>query len=318
MIRSRLLLAAWLLSAAAAMAQIVPAARVNGVGIALQRLDRQYEELLRERRIHPARMTNPVQAKALKREALDQLIRVELLYQAGTRAGVVVDAAAVDQAVGSFRAGFRTADAYRRRLEQLGLDEAGWRLHLHKLLVGERHADRIADREVQITEQDIVDFHAVNGRLFRRDAQLRLRQILVAMPPDADGDAQQRARARVDDLAARLRAGEDFDALARHHSDDPTRQWGGEMDAFGRGAMPKAFEDAAFALAKGAVSEPVRTPRGWHLLRLDERIEPMTVPIDEARDKIRDWLRRSRGKDAIDRAMEQLHDAGQVEVLTPL
>jgi parvulin-like peptidyl-prolyl isomerase len=314
----RIALLALALAAGAAAAQIVPAARVNGVAIPLERLDRQYEELLRERRIHPARMTDPKQAKALKREALDQLIRVELLAQEGTSAGIVVDDDAVDKAVAGFRSGFRTADAYRRRLEQLGYDEPGWRAQMRKLLVAERYADRIAEREVKIDDKDIADFYDLNARLFKREEQLRVRQILVAMPADADGNARERAKARVDELVARLAAGESFEELARRHSDDPTRQWGGEMDPFGRGVNPRPFEDAAFALKPGEVSRPVLTPRGWHLIRLEERTAAQAVPLDEVREKVRDWLRRSRGKDAVDREVQALRGVGDVQVLTPL
>lgn len=299
-------------------AQIVPAARVNGVGISLDRLDRQFEELLRERRIHLARMNNPAQAKTLKREALDQLIRVELLYQEGMATGVVVDEAELSRVLASYRASFRNPEAYQRRIEQLGYDDAAWRSHLRKTLVGERHAERVVEREVKVSERDIDEFYDLNARLFKRDEQLRARHILVAVPPNASDEARGHARRRIDELAARARAGESFDTLARQNSDDATRQWGGELDPFGRGAMPKAFEDAAFALQPGVVSVPVATPKGWHLILVDERLAASTVPLDSVRDRIRDYLRTTRGKEAIDREVEQLRGIGKVEILTPL
>jgi len=315
----RVTVALALLAATAAGAQIVPAARVNGTPISMDRLDRQYEELLRERRIHLARMNNPAQAKSIKREALDQLIRVELLYQEGVSAGIVVDDAEVERALASYRAGFRNADTYRRRLELLGFDEATWRVQVRKTLVGDRYAERVVTREVEVSDQDLEDFYRINSRLFKRDEQLRARHILVAVAPDASAQARDQARRKIDDLAARARAGESFDALARQNSDDPTRQWGGELDPFGRGAMPKAFEDAAFALRPGELSAPVATPQGWHLILLDEKLAATTVPLDAAmRDKIRAHLRSTRGKEAIDREVEQLRGIGKVEILTPL
>jgi parvulin-like peptidyl-prolyl isomerase len=308
-----------LLAATAANAQIVPAARVNGAPISMDRLDRQYEELLRERRIHLARMNNPAQAKSIKREALEQLIRVELLYQEGVSAGIVVDDAEVERALASYRAGFRNADTYRRRLELLGFDEATWRVQVRKTLVGDRYAERVVTREVEVSDQDLEDFYRINSRLFKRDEQLRARHILVAVAPDASAQARDQARRKIDDLAARARAGESFDALARQNSDDPTRQWGGELDPFGRGAMPKAFEDAAFALRPGELSAPVETPQGWHLILLDERLAASSMPLDAAmRAKIRAYLRATRGKEAIDREVEQLRGIGKVEILTPL
>ena len=314
----RIVVVACLIAAGTAGAQGVPAARVNGAAIPLERVDRQFEELLRERRIHVARLSNPAQAKNLKREALDRLVRVELLHQQGLSAGVVVDDAEVERTLAAFRAGFRSDDAYRRRLEQMGYDEASWKVQLRKTLVGERYAERIVAREVAVGDRDIEEFYELNSRLFRQDEQLRVRQILVAVPSGADAAQRDAARRRIDELAARLRAGESFDALARQHSDDPTRQWGGELDWFGRGAKPASFEETAFALRPGEVSAPVATTQGWHLIRVEEKRSKGSVPLDAVRERIRDYLVTSRGKEAIDREVEQLRGTGKVEILTPL
>jgi parvulin-like peptidyl-prolyl isomerase len=116
-----------------------------------------------------------------------------------------------------------------------------------------------------------------------------------------------------------VRSGEDFEALARRHSDDATRQWGGELDPFARGQMPKPFEDAAFALAApGAVSGIIETATGWHIVKLEQRIPAVSVPLADARERIREYLRRTRGMEAIDKEVEQLRALGKVELLTPL
>jgi parvulin-like peptidyl-prolyl isomerase len=303
----------------AVQAQAVLAARVNGTPIPLSLLDRQYEELLAARRVQIARLQDPAKAKAIKREALDQLIRIELLWQEARRAGLAASEDEVQRAVAEVRGRFRNDEAFRRRIEQIGFDEAGFREHTRKLLAGERYAQRVVEREVRVEEQDIEDFYAVNPQLFKRPAQVRVRQILVAVPADASAAQKAQARQRAAELQARARAGESFDELARRHSDDVTRQWGGEMDAFGRGEKAKPFEDAAFALAApGAVSDLVETAAGWHIIRLEQHIAEVAVPLATARDRIRDQLLRMRGNDALDREVEQLRALAKVEVLTPL
>jgi parvulin-like peptidyl-prolyl isomerase len=300
-------------------AQAVLAARVNGTPIPMSLLDRQYEELLAARRLQIARMQDPAKAKAIKREALDQLIRIELLWQEAKRAGLGASEDEVQRAVAEVRGRFRNDDAFRRRIEQIGFDEAGFREHTRKLLSGERYAQRVVDREVRIGEQDIEDFYNVNPQLFKRPAQVRVRQILVAVPAEASATQKAQARQRAAALLVRARAGESFDELARRHSDDVTRQWGGEMDAFGRGEKAKPFEDAAFALAApGAVSDLVETAAGWHIIRLEQHIAEVAVPLATARERIRDQLLRMRGNDALAREVEQLRALAQVELLTPL
>jgi len=102
--------------------------------------------------------------------------------------------------------------------------------------------------------------------------QMRARQILVALHgagPEADAEA----RAKAQDLLARVRRGEDFAELARQHSDDvATRDKGGDLGDFGRGTMLAAFEDVAFRLPPGEVSEVFRTEVGYHIVQSVSRL----------------------------------------------
>ena len=301
-----------------AHAQVMLAARVNGVGIPFELLERQYEALLRERKLHVARLRNSAQVKGLRREALEQLIRIELLWQQARASDSVASDEEVDRAVAQVRARFPTEEAFLRRIEADDFNIASHRAHTRKLLSGDRMAQRIVERDARVTERDVEEFYAINPRLFRRDEQVRVRQILIAVSADAEPAEKQRARRRIDALLVRARAGEDFDALARAHSDDATRQWGGELDPFGRGQKPKVFEEAAFALVPGAVSEVFETPAGWHIVKLEQRSEAVVVPLNEARERIREHLHATRGKEAVDSAVEQLRASGKVELLTPL
>jgi parvulin-like peptidyl-prolyl isomerase len=306
-----------LLTSGAALAQPALAARVNGAGIGLELLDRQFEQLLRERKLHIARMTSPAKAKSIKKEALDNLIRVELLWHEARAAGLIAADEDVDRAVAEARARFRTHEAFLRRIELSGFGELAYREHTLKLLSGERYAQRVVERDVRIADEDIEAFYAANPRLFRRDEQLKARQILAAVPIGASPAQRFDAREKMAAIAARARTGESFDTLARSHSDHATRQWGGELDPFGRGETGKAFEDAAFALKPGEISGVVETAAGYHVIKLEERIPAASIALDAARDRVREYLQGTRGKEAIDREVEQLRAAGKVEVLTP-
>jgi PPIC-type PPIASE domain len=138
--------------------------------------------------------------------------------------------------------------------------------------------------------------------------------------PDRAATAEQRseARQRIEALSVRAKAGERFEQLARQYSDDATRQWGGELDPFSRGDMPKPFEDVAFALKPGEISAPVETAAGFHLIQLQERMPSVSVPLQSSRESIREHLRVARGREAIDRHVQALRALGKVEVLTPL
>jgi parvulin-like peptidyl-prolyl isomerase len=303
--------------AVAARAQGLPMARVNGVAITHEQLDRQFDELLAERRLNIARLQDPDKAKALKREALERLIGVELLWQQAQREGAIAGEAEVERALAAARERFRSNDAFLQHLQRRGQDEASHRAHVGRMLSADRYAQQVVEREVRVSERDIADFHALNKRVFQQPQRVRARHILAALPAGADGAAKARARRRIEALLARVRAGEDFEALARAHSDDATRSWGGELDAFGRGEQPKPIEDAAFALAPGAVSGVIETAAGFHIVKLEERLPARSVPLEAARDGIRAHLLRTRGQEAIAAEIARLRATAQVQWLVP-
>ncbi|NUQ39177.1 MAG: peptidylprolyl isomerase [Caldilineales bacterium] len=108
------------------------------------------------------------------------------------------------------------------------------------------------------------------------EAQIKARHLLISITPErpTTEQAEADALAQILEVQARLQAGEDFAALATELSEDTgSAAQGGDLGFFGRGMMVPEFEEAAFALEIGAVSEPVRTQFGYHLLRLEERNE---------------------------------------------
>ncbi|HTR97576.1 MAG TPA: peptidyl-prolyl cis-trans isomerase [Candidatus Acidoferrales bacterium] len=106
------------------------------------------------------------------------------------------------------------------------------------------------------------------------------RHILV-VPRDNSAAADSAARAKALDLIRRAKAGEDFESLAKRYSDDPaTRDQGGSLGAFGRGAMLEPFERAAFAMSPGDLSEvPVRTTAGYHVIQCIDHVPAVVRPL---------------------------------------
>lgn len=144
-------------------------------------------------------------------------------------------------------------------------------------------------QDVQITEDEIrARYEAVRDQRYTRPASRDVSHILIELPEDASQQRVDEARALLRGLSERIRNGESFEALAREYSDDPgSARQGGSLGSIRRGDMVGAFEEAAFALDEGELSEPVRTPFGLHLIRVSE-IEPKRVqPLAEVREEIR-------------------------------
>lgn len=111
--------------------------------------------------------------------------------------------------------------------------------------------------------------------------QRRARHILISVEAGADGAA---AKARAADILQRLKRGADFAKLAAEVSQDPiSAKQGGDLGWFGRGVMDRAFEEAAFALAPGELSEPVQSALGWHIIKLEELRPAHSKSFEEVR-----------------------------------
>ena len=120
-----------------------------------------------------------------------------------------------------------------------------------------------------ITDDEVRAFFEQNRAQFEnRPAAVSFRQIVVA--PTASDSARARARETADEVLRLARAGEDFEQLARRFSNDPgSAQQGGDLGWFRRGVMVREFEEAAFALREGQISEVVESPFGFHVIRME-------------------------------------------------
>ena len=141
-----------------------------------------------------------------------------------------------------------------------------------------------------LTDDEVRQYYDANLSQYQTPGQVRASHILLRV----DGDDEAVA-ARAAELAAEARAGADFAELARQHSEDETNaENGGDLGPFGRGRMVPEFENAAFALAAGEISDPVRSPFGYHVINVTEKQEEVTQPFAEVRGAIENILKRER------------------------
>ncbi len=134
-------------------------------------------------------------------------------------------------------------------------------------------------QDIPLTRAEVERWHKRNIEKYSAPELVRTKHILIS-PINASQAADRAARTRADSLLARIRAGESFDALAAQFSDDPaTREKGGDVGVFQRGAMLPAFEDAAFAMNAGDLAGPVRTEVGYHILECTEHVSAHVQPL---------------------------------------
>jgi peptidyl-prolyl cis-trans isomerase D len=138
--------------------------------------------------------------------------------------------------------------------------------------------------------------HDLSARYTLQD-QRRASHILFKIDPSTPPDAAARIESKARGVLKRARAGEDFAALARAFSEDSSSKSGGDLDFFSRGQMVKPFEDAAFALPVGGISDLVRTSFGFHIIKVTGARPGRIVPLEEARASIREELKSAKARE---------------------
>ena len=150
----------------------------------------------------------------------------------------------------------------------------------------------LLDAKDLVSDQAVDDANlreAYQARLdeFREPERRRLRHILLAVPVDADDAVAQDAKTRLNAIRDRILGGESFSAVAEEISEDPvSAAAGGDLGLVERGMMDPAFEQAAFALEEGVVSEPVRSQFGYHLIEVSDIEGGEPRPFEDVRDEL--------------------------------
>jgi peptidyl-prolyl cis-trans isomerase SurA len=223
---------------------------------------------------------SPDQLDAVRRQLLNNRVDELLMVQAAERDTTLKVTDDEVQAEGrkqleQMQRNFPSIAAFQAALKQQGLSPGEYQQRLEtdarKALLVQRYLDKVArDRKPPAATEAQIEkyFDDQKAQLGQRPATIAFKQIVVAPVP---GDsALQAARAEADSILARIRAGEDFAALAKRYSDDPgTKDKGGDLGWFRRGQMVQAFEDAAFALSPGQVSDVIKSPFGFHIIKLE-------------------------------------------------
>ncbi|MGQ0703955.1 MAG: peptidylprolyl isomerase [Gemmatimonadales bacterium] len=237
--------------------------------------------------------TDPAARTRLEREILDLLVNEELLVQEAQRdtAIKVLEedvTKAVDITMRAVRGRYPNEAAYRNDLRAAGFETPDeyrlWlteqqrrELQIRDLISRLQSAGRL--KPVNPTESEMRQYFDEHKASFgKRSESVSFRQLIVA--PSAKPEAKARARALADSILSELRKGADFPTAARRFSMDPqSREAGGEIGWVRRGiGLDQRFEDVAFALRPGVVSDPVETPFGYHLIQVT-RSQPAEVQV---------------------------------------
>lgn len=230
-------------------------------------IQRIQEQLAQQRRPLP-------DLRLLAAEVLDNLINTRVQLQLARETGVRVEESAIDQAEQSIAQQNKLDVAELHRwVVRDGLSVSQFRAQLHDQIMLQRLRERDVEARIRVSDQEVAQYlNEQKGSQDLNAVQLNLAQILVAVPEAATPEQLEALKKRAGQALQRARAGEDFAGLVREFSDATEPASGGLLGLREASRYPALFVDATQQLGVGGVAELVRSPAGFHVLKVVEKL----------------------------------------------
>jgi peptidyl-prolyl cis-trans isomerase SurA len=325
--RAYLLLAALVVATAVARAEVIEQilVKVNGEVLTKTDLENRQVARLRETQNQRVDLKTDLNNEALKKtlaeitptvlvEAVDEI----LVVQRGKELGYTLGDAQFKQVLDNIRTQNKLDDEqqFQNALKQEGLTLADLRRNLERQMIWQRVQQNEVINKVAMTEEEARAYYDSHLSEFTTPAAVTLREILVATPTDPRGvnvAADEATRQKASDIRARVVAGEDFQKLASEVSEAPSRANAGLIGPIKLDDLSADLRKMIEGMKIGDVTQPLRTPRGYQILKLEASNTNQTLPFDQSRDRIADAILNGKRAREFVKYLEKLRSQAIIE-----
>ena len=286
-------------------------ARVNGQAVTKVDFDR----LVKNMEIGAGQPIPADRRDEILRKALDQLVTYTLLSQEIKARNISVSDTEIDGNLKQMQSQFPNEQEFKKALAARGMSveqlkkDARIDMGITKMMEAEM-ATEPPPADAQVRE-----FYDKNPDKFKQGESVRASHILFRVDEKATEAEKKKVRAEADSVLKQAKSGADFAELAKKHSADGSAAQGGDLDFFSRGQMVPAFEQAAFALQPGQISDIVTTQFGYHIIKVTERKPASTVAFDQVKDRIKEFLAQQQKQQRAEGFIDTLKKKAKIEVL---
>lgn len=285
---------------------------VNGSAITQRDLDKEVSRIQR-RFLSMGKKMDASQFSKVKESALDSLIGRELLYQESQQKGIKVGKEAVSKELASLKKRFSNEKDYNSALKRMNLTEKQLKGQIKKGMAIQQLIDKEIVQKVTVSDKEVKQYYDAHPSFFKQPERIRASHILIKVDSKADKSKKEAALRKIKDIQKQVKKGGDFAALAKKYSEGPSGARGGDLGYFSRGQMVKPFENAAFALKPGQVSDVVETQFGYHLIKLVDKKPEGTVAYKDVKDKLRQYLKSEKVQKGITDHVENLKKHAKIK-----
>ncbi|MBI3754267.1 MAG: peptidyl-prolyl cis-trans isomerase [Deltaproteobacteria bacterium] len=232
---------------------------------------------------------------------VNQLIEEELILEEANRLALNVNDNEVAKEMEAIKKEY-TGDSFESTILNKYGSMDKWKEEIKKKLLLKKVIDEVITPRTAVKEDEARRYYKEHIADYKREEQVRARMIVVKTEEDANN------------IRERLKQGEDFAKLAEEVSLGPEGKKGGDLGFFGKGEMPKEFEDVVFSLPIGKISNVIKTAYGYHIFRVEEKRGAKDLKFSEVKDQIINKLKREKGDAGFQAWMMELKQRAKIEV----
>lgn len=253
--------------------------------------------------------------KRINMKALDEVITQELIKQESRKLQVKNMDEKINEKLKEFRDKYETEEKFKGFLTAKGLTEKDLKESMKNRIYLEEYYESKGLKDPKVPDEEIREYYDDNAEGFRREKFIKASHILILVKEDAGPDEKEELRAKAEKIRKEILEGADFAEAAKKYSEDGKASVGGDLGYINRGYMPSEFDDAAFSLDNGALSEVVFTKYGYHIIKVLDMKPAGIAPYEEVKDFIGRYLQEGLARRNLISHTKELKARAEIEIL---
>jgi len=244
--------------------------------------------------------------KQVEETAIDRLIEDRLILNAANRLGVQVKPELIDAKIIAVQQRYPSEKEFITYLSSQGITLSDLRQKFENQLKSQLFVDHEIKSQIQVNPQEITDFYHNQPEKFQRPERADVESIFIPL-----GSDPQKAGEAINAAKSLLESGQVFAEVAKNYSTIPP------LGVISRGQMKPDIEEQIFSLADGAISPVVETDQGYFIFRVKSRLPPDTIPLNDAKEQITQFLFNEKLKQKLQDWLEEQRKETYIEIKTP-
>lgn len=249
-----------------------------------------------------------------EKDVLKQMIENQIFLRLIKSEKFELEEGLLDEEIETIIAGFPSEEEFYSTIANDGFTKDSFREEFGNSLLQQKYKDEVVGVDVEAKEEEIQAFYDDNPEYFKTEESATASHILIEIGADFTESQKNDAKKQIESILKKAKSGDDFAELAKEYSEGPSSVNGGSLGEFSRGQMVAPFEEAAFALNPGEISEVVETQFGFHIIKLFEKSTSSWVPFEQVSMQISDHLVSLKTEEEIRKKIDKARDRFELDI----